>query len=123
MATFSIGTHLSMFQHSRYSRLSSHTIQSSPPQSHSFFASSSSTSCRTRFGVPNPKLLRGNVLVRAEDKARDSNSQTSQQQFQVLLSSSSCFKNTLLILLLLYLLNFDFLCYFACLGLTGISLI
>lgn len=83
MATFSIGTHLSMFQHSRNSKLSSHTIQSQP-----FFASSSFTSCRTRFGVPNPKLLRSNVLARAEDKARDSNSQTSQQQFQDLTSES-----------------------------------
>lgn len=88
MATFSIGTHLSMFQHSRNSRLSSHTIQFSPPQSQSFFTSSSSPSCRTRFGVPNPKLLRSNVLVRAEDKPRDSNSQTSQQQFQDLTSES-----------------------------------
>ncbi|KEH44112.1 putative citrate transporter-like domain-containing protein [Medicago truncatula] len=88
MATFSIGTHLSMFQHSRNSRLSSHTIQFSPPQSQSFFTSSSSPSCRTRFGVPNPKLLRSNVLVRAKDKPRDSNSQTSQQQFQDLTSES-----------------------------------
>ncbi|CAK8573920.1 unnamed protein product [Lathyrus sativus] len=93
MATFSIGAHLSMFQHLGNSRLSS--IQSSPTQSKPFFAtcSSSSSSCRTRFGVPNPKLLRNNVLARAEDKARDSNSsfqppQSSQQQYQDLTSES-----------------------------------
>ncbi|PNX91107.1 hypothetical protein L195_g047236, partial [Trifolium pratense] len=92
MATFSIATNLSMFQNSRNSKLSSHplhTIQNSLTQSQPFFtsSSSSSSSCRTRFGVPNPKLLRNNVLARAEDKARDSNSsfqppQSSQKQFQ-----------------------------------------
>ncbi|CAJ2630540.1 unnamed protein product [Trifolium pratense] len=98
MATFSIATNLSMFQNSRNSKLSSHplhTIQNSLTQSQPFFtsSSSSSSSCRTRFGVPNPKLLRNSVLARAEDKARDSNSsfqppQSSQKQFQDLTSES-----------------------------------
>lgn len=86
MATFSIGTHFSTFQHSRNSKLPLHgpcIAESSP-----FLGSST---CRTRFIGTTPKLLRHNVLARAEDKARDPASssfqpqQSSQQQFQVLL--------------------------------------
>ncbi|KAK7280334.1 hypothetical protein RJT34_25397 [Clitoria ternatea] len=81
MATISIGTHLSMFQHLRNSRHARCTVDSSP-----LFASSSST---IRFrGTNNPTLPRHNVLARAEDKARDSPpssfrpQQSSQQQLQ-----------------------------------------
>ncbi|KAH1231000.1 Sodium/proton antiporter 1 [Glycine max] len=92
MATFSIGTHLPMFQHLHNSRLpllGLCTVESSP-----FFGSSS---CRTRFAGAIPTLLRHNVLARAEDKARDPTpssfqpQQSSQQQFQNLTpESGSC---------------------------------
>ncbi|XP_027362994.1 sodium/proton antiporter 2-like isoform X1 [Abrus precatorius] len=89
MATFSTGTHLSMFQHLQNSSLTRQglcTVESSP-----VFAS---TSCTTRF-TTTPTLLRHNVLARAEDKARGSASsssfqpqQSSQQQFQDLTPES-----------------------------------
>ncbi|KAE9611723.1 hypothetical protein Lal_00011726 [Lupinus albus] len=74
MAAFSIGTHLSSFQHLPSSRFSLHglcTVESSlspSPSSQSLFGSSS---CRIRFR--GSRFFRNNhVLARAEDKARGS---------------------------------------------------
>ncbi|KAK7390943.1 hypothetical protein VNO78_19163 [Psophocarpus tetragonolobus] len=89
MATFSIGTHLFIFQHSRNSRLPPRSlciVESSP-----FFGSSS---CRTTFRGTTPTLLRHNLLARAEDEARGPTSsslqpqQSSRQQFQNLTQES-----------------------------------
>ncbi|CAJ1977401.1 unnamed protein product [Sphenostylis stenocarpa] len=92
MASVSIGTHLSMFHHLRNSKLHLRglcTVESSP-----LFGPSS---CRIRFTGTIPKLLRHNVLARAEDKARDPISssfqpqQSSQSQVQNLTPESrSC---------------------------------
>jgi len=100
MAMFSIGTHLSLFQHLRNSKLPLHGLCTVEPPP--FFGSSS---CRTRFTGPIPTLLRRNVLARAEDKARDPTSslQTQQSsQSQVLASfsvwpSNQVSSNTLLV--------------------------
>ncbi|ESW15040.1 hypothetical protein PHAVU_007G039000 [Phaseolus vulgaris] len=75
MASFSTATHLSIFQHLRSSKRPLHalcSVESSP-----FFGSSS---VRTKFTGTIPRLLRHNVLARAEDKERDPTSSSFQLQ-------------------------------------------